>query len=184
MTCQECFLQLSNNGRQWPNANWVIPWKLFWVVMFTGDEVRRAATGWGALGVQSEPQGLWSLEPLLWDVVSFSQAWEACESHLHFLVWLLKRLIAKHYVFSAGKKVKYIIKSKLHRKIYQPLHNPALSIWLLSHSLPGVFLLSFSSMASYHFFKGDFHDSQPSRYSMTFSEFLLAEGSPEHVGML
>ena len=104
MTCQECFLQLSNNGRQWPNANWVIPWKLFWVVMFTGDEVRRAATGWGALGVQSEPQGLWSLEPLLWDVVSFSQAWEACESHLHLLVWLLKRLIAKHYVFSAGKK--------------------------------------------------------------------------------
>ena len=36
----------------------MIPWKLFWVVMFTGDEVRRAATGWGALGVQSEPQGL------------------------------------------------------------------------------------------------------------------------------
>ena len=44
------------------------------MVMFTGDEVRRAATGWGALGVQSELQGPWSLEPLLWDVVSFSQA--------------------------------------------------------------------------------------------------------------
>ena len=118
MTCLGCFLQLSNNGRQWPNANWVIPWELFWVVMFTGYKVRRSATGWGALGVQSEPQGLWSLEPLLRDVVSFSQAQEACENRLHFLVWLLKRLIAKHYVFSAGKKGR---KSNCHYTEAHPL---------------------------------------------------------------
>ena len=55
------------------------------MVLFTGDEVRRAATGWGVLGVQSEPRGLWSLEPLLWDIVSFSQAREACESLFTFL---------------------------------------------------------------------------------------------------
>lgn len=81
------------------------PTGTLWAVVFTQDEIRRAATGSGALSTQREPQGVR-------DTVRPPQAQEAGEevgegSHPNFLPWLVQsRLIAGHCVTPIGRKVK------------------------------------------------------------------------------